>query len=245
MKKVYTVLFLLTLFFSIIFSVYGAPTTISAPDIDVNPASVDFGNVTVNTINNKTIAITNKGNKDLKITAISTKYPAPPAEIGLKNIPQLPLILKPGEKYKLVVFFSPSKVGYYYNNVIIESNDPDESKIVIPLEGRSISSPIPNKTLCIEVKSDKYPLAFVDVELLKDGKVVEVNTTDLDGKVCFHQWGNKIRIYDKEYDIPSDRSTHGVIKINTTIPCFKVYFYTTSKRLLEIIRESQIIKNKE
>ncbi|AXI25458.1 hypothetical protein CFE53_04650 [Methanofervidicoccus sp. A16] len=149
------------------------------PDINITPISIDFGNTLVNETKTVIITITNRGNADLIITNISTEYRAPPAEIGLKNIPKLPLILKPKESYNLTAFFSPSKEGNYSSNITIESNDPDKPTITIPLIGRAVN--VPN--LKIEYININTPIyngikTEINVSIINDG-TKDINTSFL------------------------------------------------------------------
>ncbi|RMF56466.1 MAG: choice-of-anchor D domain-containing protein [Calditrichaeota bacterium] len=107
------------------------------PDINVSPASVDFGNVGINTTVSQTVTITNSGLTDLMITG-ATLTGGNTSEFTISNaiIPQL---LHPGESSSLDVSFTPTTTGVKTATLQLTSNDPNETPLFISLTGTGIS----------------------------------------------------------------------------------------------------------
>jgi hypothetical protein len=109
------------------------------PNIVVTPESLDFGPVRVGVNSTpKTLTITNTGAGDLKITAIkfgganANNFNKPTDRCSKKT-------LAPNASCTVSVRFKPrSPIGGKTATLVIPSNDPDESRVPVPLSGTGI-----------------------------------------------------------------------------------------------------------
>ena len=106
-----------------------APTP--QPDIDVDPWTVDFGDVKVNTNAIESVMIYNVGQADLNLNSISVNGPA------AFTIPTNPQgqIVSAGGSTLMQVGFTPTYEIPYTGMVDIDSNDPDEPTVYVDLLG--------------------------------------------------------------------------------------------------------------
>ncbi|MBD3183108.1 choice-of-anchor D domain-containing protein [Candidatus Poribacteria bacterium] len=108
-----------------------------APEIRINPASLDFGDVDLSQSVTKKFRIYNDGEAALNITSITSSNsqftildnPSTIAVDGLSDVR---------------VKFIPSSAGTKTASVVIASNDPDESSKVVPVQGVGIPAPVPD-----------------------------------------------------------------------------------------------------
>jgi hypothetical protein len=102
------------------------------PDINLSPASLDFGMVAVNSATTQGVQIQNLGSADLTVTAIalcagtSTEY---------SWSPMAPFTVAPGGSQLLSVTYSPLNDGTDTGCLAITSNDPDEQTVQLGLTG--------------------------------------------------------------------------------------------------------------
>jgi hypothetical protein len=110
---------------------------ISAPNIEVTPASLDFGKVQINTTSDKTVTIRNTGTEVLNISSITsiTISGSQAFTIVSQSLNQIPA----GEARNVTVRFSPTGELPYAGNLIISSDDPDTPSIQVPLTGEGTS----------------------------------------------------------------------------------------------------------
>jgi subtilisin family serine protease len=99
------------------------------PDIWLSTGAINFGNVAVGSSKDVTITIRNTGNAPLRITDIDIE--APFSIVG--TLP--PYTINPGASRTLTIRFAPTSSGTFWYNMIIYSNDPDESAASIYLTG--------------------------------------------------------------------------------------------------------------
>ena len=104
-------------------------------DIDVDPPEWDYEIVTVGDSKSKTFAVSNLGGEPLEVTGVSLigdnadqfEFPSPVTT---------PFILNPGDPAEqIVVRFSPTSGGIKSATLRIESDDPDEGQVDVPLSG--------------------------------------------------------------------------------------------------------------
>jgi len=114
-------------------SLTGIATGISAGQLTLNPASDDFGNVTVGTKSSQTVTVTNVGGSSVNISQASVSG----AGFQLTGI-SLPLTLNPSQSTTLVVSFAPQASGNASGTLTITS-DAANSSLTSSLSGTGIA----------------------------------------------------------------------------------------------------------
>jgi hypothetical protein len=97
------------------------------PDIDVSPASLDFGVVDVGLSKTLSLTISNTGNADLTVSSLTTETPF--------TISESPFTLQPGSSKTITVTFTPQSGDFFTKQLVIISNDPDEGSLTVNLTG--------------------------------------------------------------------------------------------------------------
>ena len=111
----------------------GSGASTPVPDIAANPATFDYGSVTINNSSSHTFTISNDGTGDLSITAVSL-VGADPGEFSIASGGGA-ITLSPGGSNDIVVDFSPSATGAKSAILCINSDDPNENPLDIALAG--------------------------------------------------------------------------------------------------------------
>ncbi len=101
------------------------------PDIDVNPDTLNFGNVSINISENLTLTISNIGTGDLIISDITSNN-------SMFTVNNTNFIVPEGQDQQVTVTFLPTTAGEQNRILSIESNDPDESTVYVDLIGNCI-----------------------------------------------------------------------------------------------------------
>ena len=103
-----------------------------APDIDATPSSYDYGYLNaVDETGEIEITIMNTGNETLEILEVLLSKGGENFHISDLEVDNL----EPWETTTLAVTYNPNTYEANYDEVIIISNDPDERRVVIPLDG--------------------------------------------------------------------------------------------------------------
>ena len=143
------------------------------PDIEVDPAVVDFGEASGP--ETAWFILRNTGDGDLIVEGVtqtgSGNFMSP-------NLPQAGAVLAPGAETSVIMTYTPSGVGDS-GTVRIETNDPDEPSIEIALLANGGST-------------DAYPEAVIDCPAFVDPP----STLPLDGRDSFDPAGNAIVSYE-------------------------------------------------
>lgn len=113
------------------------PTT---PKIVVDPTSLDFGSVRATQSATKTITITNGGQANLIISAITD----PSGPFTIVGKPSVPLTILTTQSITLTVKFSPISSGQVFGSFLISSNDPNSPAVNISLTGVGTAAPVSN-----------------------------------------------------------------------------------------------------
>jgi len=108
--------------------------SVSAPDIEVEPGSLDFGNVVVGSLMVRTLVVRNRGTAPLHLTQFGLDNHQNQFAYHSGNL----AILAPGESGNIRVFFNPTTEGAKNATFVIHSNDPDEVSVTVPLKGNGI-----------------------------------------------------------------------------------------------------------
>ncbi|MFH1942523.1 MAG: FG-GAP-like repeat-containing protein, partial [bacterium] len=111
---------------------------IQLPDIAVNPASKNYGDVTVGTSSSQTFTFTNEGTADLNVASTtivgSTDFTIQSGGGAFT--------LTPSASREVRVNFTPSDVGAKSATLRFLSNDPDENPLNVPLSGNGTTPDI-------------------------------------------------------------------------------------------------------
>jgi len=111
-----------------------------APDINVTPLSIDFGEHNVGTPTSavETVLVENLGNAPLEIREIRLEDATQPYEFGLVGT----VLVPEGGNTTFTVTFAPQTAGEYTTRVLIDSNDPDEPDVPVDLTGVGVAPAI-------------------------------------------------------------------------------------------------------
>lgn len=107
---------------------------ILVPDINVTPATVNFGDVSVGQTGNSSILIENQGQAALNVTSIASnnnRFTA--TQTGPFTIPV-------GGSQTVDLSFSPTQTGVQNGTLTVSSNDPDEAQVAITLSGNGVEA---------------------------------------------------------------------------------------------------------
>lgn len=106
----------------------------SQANISVNPASLPFGNVTLNATATQSVTISSTGTATLQITSVA----ASGAGFALSPAPALPLSLAAGQSATLYVAFTPTIAGNATGGLTIASNAANSASAAVSLSGAGI-----------------------------------------------------------------------------------------------------------
>jgi Concanavalin A-like lectin/glucanases superfamily/HYDIN/CFA65/VesB-like, Ig-like domain len=110
----------------------------SEPDINVDPVSYDFGEVEVGSPSTMYVNIANNGGNTLTVNDIYFLYSIS-GEPFTAEIPSLPLKIAANTSVDIPVSYSPSFLfAAQSNDLIIESDDPDEPNIEVAFTGTGV-----------------------------------------------------------------------------------------------------------
>lgn len=108
------------------------------PDIDVQPTALDFGNVTVGSMADRTLTVRNVGNAPLTVTGMSIDNPR-----FTVVSPSAPFTVSAGGQQAVTVRFAPTAVGAQNGTLRLQSNDPDEATVTVSLTGQGVAAQPP------------------------------------------------------------------------------------------------------
>src|ERR1700733_1512746 len=114
-----------------------ASTGSSAPQLTVSAASHNFGTVTVNTVANAPLTLTNSGAANLTISRIAISGIA-----FVANPISLPATIAAGGNLVLDLTFSPKTSGIFYGAVAVSSNDSNAPTETVTLDGTATTQTI-------------------------------------------------------------------------------------------------------
>lgn len=112
------------------------PVTVHVPlpDARIAPRDIDFGDVDVDAREMELIEIRNEGEAELTVVA---RAPGAPFEIGGGAT-----VVPPRSSRRIEVSFTPLEPGPAIAMLFLETNDPDDSLVVIRLTGNGLASAI-------------------------------------------------------------------------------------------------------
>ncbi len=103
------------------------------PDIDVNPTNIPFSEVTQGSQATVTVRVNNTGNAILVVSGLEVTGGTMAGEFSID--PSEGFEIAGGGTALIDVTYAPQDVGADDGSVIIHSNDPDESRVVVTLGG--------------------------------------------------------------------------------------------------------------
>jgi uncharacterized membrane protein len=115
------------------------------PDINRNPAALDFGVVALGDASTLTTQIENLGNADLTVTGIAPGA-GTSAEFSF-TAPATPFTVPAGGSQAVQVTYAPVDVGLDTGSLEIASDDPDEPSVAVALSGSSEGAGTPDINL--------------------------------------------------------------------------------------------------
>jgi len=146
--------------------VIGAPPK---PQIQVSPASLDFGKVSTGATKQLTFSIQNAGTAALSVQSI-TKTSA----VFSISSPGLPFSVAPGVEQAVTVTFAPTAGGGVSDTVTITSNDAAHPTVTIPLNGVGDAGTAPTIQQVTLTKLDNFAVK-ADVQFADpDGDIVKI-----------------------------------------------------------------------
>lgn len=105
-------------------------------DVDASPESLEFGLQETGTALTQTVTLRNTGGEDLHVFDLSL---SPDEEIyriaGTSPAVAAPFTLAPGDSVDVEIRFQPGEPGPVPVDLLVESDDPDEAQLAVPLTG--------------------------------------------------------------------------------------------------------------
>ena len=110
--------------------------SLAAPDIHIEPRSVQFVDVPIGSDSTRRIKIENRGNRDLVLAPAAIKSGSYPG-FRLSLAPGQPTTVKPGTSLELEVTYTSDSNDPQRGAVVIESNDPDTPMVEVELTSQT------------------------------------------------------------------------------------------------------------
>jgi len=121
--------------------IYMTEFELTYPKAEVSPTEVLFGNVALGTSAPAIVTIQNTGAAPLTVTGA----PFDPAATGVSitSAPTWPAVVAPGAYVEVNLAFAPTTVGAVSGTLKVETNDPANAVINVPLSGTGVSAEKP------------------------------------------------------------------------------------------------------
>ncbi|MDX1531542.1 MAG: choice-of-anchor D domain-containing protein, partial [Rhodothermales bacterium] len=148
----------------------GTGEAASAPAIDASPAALGFGSVTVGESATETVSITNTGDADLAVGAVSVSG----AAFALAGGTPTAFTLAPGASQNLAVVFAPATPGGKSGTLTVSSDAANDPALEVALSGSGEAVPVP----AIDADPDALPFGAVVVGASETATVTVSNTGD-------------------------------------------------------------------
>ena len=131
----------------------GTGTPAPQAEIEVTPASLEFGNVDVGSYLELSINVTNTGMETLHVgSAGGLSVPYSIIEDNVSGA-----VIHTGGNAQLIVRFEPQSSGVTNGSLEIPSDDPDNTTLVVPITGTGMGDPVP------DIAVPGHPVAFGEV----------------------------------------------------------------------------------
>lgn len=107
------------------------------PEASVAPGELDFGEVGPPLSSVLPVYVTNSGGADLDVTAV---LEAP----DVFAMQETAFVVPPGEQHDLAVMFTPTTFRAWDGRIVLETNDAENARIVVPVLGEGVDLPFPD-----------------------------------------------------------------------------------------------------
>ena len=135
----------------------------AVPNAEISVESVDFGTTDILKVNTKTITITNSGSGELELSDV---YLDDSEQNFSVDVVTLPHTLTASESIDIIIHFEASHPGSYATDLIVETNDPENMTITIPLSANVIDTKV------IEIDDSE-----LDLQILNRTNTLEIYIT--------------------------------------------------------------------
>jgi len=129
-------------------SLTGNGISTPVPEITVNPASHNYGDVVVGSSSQQTFVVTNDGGANLVVT--TTTLVGTDAGQFVIDSGGGAFTLTPGQNRNVLVSFNPSSLGTKNGTLRFDTNDADEDPKDVALSGTSVDTPPPGGDITFE-----------------------------------------------------------------------------------------------
>ncbi|MGB3097140.1 MAG: choice-of-anchor D domain-containing protein [Candidatus Deferrimicrobiaceae bacterium] len=120
----------------------------AAPQIDISPASKDYGNVTVTSSSSQVFTISNTGTAPLDLTdgvlSDTTNFSLDLLSGEPNGCGDPPPQIAAGDNCTVSIAFNPTLVASFTEMITVTSNDTTNSPLDVPLTGNGVLGPAPN-----------------------------------------------------------------------------------------------------
>ncbi len=106
---------------------------IEAPNISLQPTSLDYGTVERDTTSNLTVVVSNNGNADLLVSGIG--FSGTGSGFFSVASPAMPLTVPAGESANVVVSFTPTVGGTFNVTMTLTNNTPNAAEATVSIVG--------------------------------------------------------------------------------------------------------------
>jgi len=127
----------------------------SGPAIELEPASIRFGQVQVGGSATASVSVANHGDDDLHVSVAGV---GEPFETAFEEA-----VVAPGSRTDVVLRFAPENAGRSEGRLVIRSNDPKVKEALIPLKGTGVDAPV-RSAIAVSVESLDFGAVAVGQE---------------------------------------------------------------------------------
>jgi hypothetical protein len=141
------------------------PITVTAidvglPDIEVDPDAVAFDTIGRADVGRETVTVWNRGIRDLVIDDVSLQGDA---ELRLATTLPAGTVIPPGTSASINLLFVPDDTEAHVGDLVIASNDPDESELRVPLSATAVDCPVAVATVVdADVQIEPFDTVRID-----------------------------------------------------------------------------------
>jgi len=109
------------------------------PDIAIEPASVDFGQMDIGASATASIAIANHGDAQLIVQSLNWAQDSS-ADFAIADMPQLPLTVEPNSVIEVKIVYTPTVEGAAAAVLAIQIDDPEKPLVNLVVTGTALNS---------------------------------------------------------------------------------------------------------